>query len=506
MKRTHLWATALAVLVLLVLAAGTAAANAQQEEKVLEFALQGNPDTLDPHKTAGTLTFQTLKSIYDTLVEPDPSEKIVPALAEKWQISSDGLTWTFTLRQGVKFHNGDTLSSADVKATFDRLMKEETASPKAADYKAIAAVEAPNSSTVVFKLSTPNSPLLATLASGWSAILPKRLIDSGHDFGNQPVGTGPFRFVEWVRDSRVVLEKNPDYWMKDLPKLDGVNINIITEQTVAVQGLMSGQLDVAYRIDPDAVPQLEANPDTKVETRLTALTLVMSINCSRPQLNDLRVRQAINHAIDKQKVLDTVYGGGEIIGTFTDHGNAYYKDFTDLYPYNPARARQLLKEAGVGPDREFELFLPQNYELHVKAGEMYQAMLTEVGMNVQIRLVDWSTWLSDVYRNANYDLTVIGHTGKLDPDGTLGGYGIPEKRYVRWDNSRAAELIAQGAKVSGFENRKKIYDEVLELMAREVPFMYLGSNYEFNAMRNNVYEFRITPKLDTFDFRWTELR
>ena len=506
MKRTHLWKTAAAVLVLLALAAGTVVAGSQPEKKVLEFALQGNPDTLDPHKTAGTLTFQTLKSIYDTLVEPDPTGKLVPALAEKWVISSDGLTWTFTLRRGVKFHNGDTLSSADVKATFERLMKEETASPKRADYAAVTAVEAPDSATVVIRLSQPYSPLLATLASGWSAILPKSLIDAGHDFANQPVGTGPYRFVEWVRDSRVVLEKNPEYWMEGLPKLDGVNINIITEQTVAVQGLLSGQLDVAYRIDPDAVPQLEASPDTKVETRLTALTLVMSINCSRPDLNDLRVRQAINYAIDKQKVLDTVYGGGKIIGTFMDYDNAYYKDFTNLYPYDPAKARQLLKEAGVGQDRVFELFLPQNYELHVKAGEMYQAMLTEVGMNVQIKLVDWSTWLSDVYSQANYDLTVIGHTGKLDPDGTLGGYGIPEKRYVRWDNPRAAELIAEGARVSGYENRKKIYDQVLELMAREVPFMYLGSNYEFNAMRNNVYEFRITPKLDTFDFRWTELR
>jgi len=506
MKRMHLWKIAAAVLVLLALAAGTVTANGQPEERVLEFALQGNPDTLDPHKTAGTLTFQTLKSIYDTLVEPDASGKIVPALAEKWEISTDGLSWTFTLRKGVKFHNGDALSSADVKATFERIMNEETASPKVKDYAAIASVETPDEGTVVFKLSEPNSPLLATLGSGWSAILPKSLIDAGHDFANQPVGTGPYRFAEWVRDSRVVLKKNPDYWMKGLPKLDGVNINIITEQTVAVQGLLSGQLDVAYRIDPDSVAQLESSPDTKVETRLTALTLVMSINCSRPDLNDVRVRQAISHAIDKQKVLDTVYGGGKPIGTFMDHDNAYYKDFTDLYPYDPAKARRLLKEAGVGQDRVFELFLPQNYELHVKAGEMYQAMLSEVGMNVQIRLVDWSTWLSDVYKQANYDMTVIGHTGKLDPDGTLGGYGVPERRYVRWDNPRAAQLIEQGAKTAGFENRKVIYDEVLELMAREVPFMFLGSNYEFNAMRNNVYEFRITPKLDTFDFRWTELR
>jgi len=140
-------------------------------------------------------------------------------------------------------------------------------------------------------------------------------------------------------------------------------------------------------------------------------------------------------------VLDVVYGGGKPIGTFIDVGSPYYRDFTSLYPYNPDKARQLLKEAGVGADRVFELTLPQNYELHVKAGEMYQAMLTAVGMNVQIKLVDWSTWLSEVYSKSNYDLTVIGHTGKLDPDGVLGGYGIPAKRYVRWDNPRAADAI-----------------------------------------------------------------
>jgi peptide/nickel transport system substrate-binding protein len=132
-------------------------------------------------------------------------------------------------------------------------------------------------------------------------------------------------------------------------------------------------------------------------------------------------------------------------------------------------------------------------------------MLTKVGLNVKIKLVDWSTWISDVYRGAKYDLTVIGHTGKLDPDGTLGGYGT-EGRYVKWINPRAAELIKKAKTVSGFENRKKLYDEVLELMAKEVPFMYLGSSIRHIASRKNVSDFRMTPKLDTFDFRWTTLR
>ncbi len=501
MKRLFFFAgwIGLALIFLGAAAIGPAPAAA----KTLNFALSGNPDTLDPHKTSGTLTFQTLKSVYDTLAEPDMEGKIVPALAEKWTVSDDGLRWTFRLRRNVHFHNGDRLTSQDVKATFARIMDKATASPKAKEFRSIDAIETPNDATVIFKLKKPTSPLLATLASGWSAILPKKLIDNGHDFGAQPVGTGPFVLKKWIRDSRIIFEKNESYWMAGLPKLDAVVMHVIPERAVAVQGLISGQVDVAYTIDKDDIPLLETSPEIKINQSLSALILVMAMNCSNPVLKDLRVRQAINHAIDKQKVLDFAYGGGKPIGTFMDYGNAYYRDFTGLYPYDPQKAKRLLAEAGVGKDTILTLFLPQNYELHVKAGEMYQDMLTRVGLNVKIKLVDWSTWISDVYRGGKYDLTVIGHTGKLDPDGTLAGYGTAG-RYVKWINPRAAQLIARAREVSGFDNRKKLYDEVLQIMATEVPFMYLGSSFRYTAVRKNVSDFRMTPKLDTFDFRWTE--
>ncbi len=495
--------TGLAFMVLII--GGLIAFPGVAAAKALNFALSGNPDTLDPHKTSGTLTFQTLKSIYDTLAEPDMSGRIVPALAERWEVSDDALTWTFYLRKGVVFHNGDKLTSKDVKATLERLTDKATASPKAKEFAAITAIETPDDTTVVLKLKEPLSPLLASLASGWGAILPKRLIDGGHDFANQPVGTGPFRLKNWVRDSQIVLEKNKNYWMKGLPKLDQVILHIIPERAVQVQGLLAGQIDAAEFVDKDDLPLLQDSPDVKINKSLTSLILVMSMNCSHPVLKDVRVRQAINHAIDKQQVLDVAYSEGRIIGTFMDYGNAYYKDFTHLYPFDPEKAKQLLAEAGVDKDTTLELILPQNYELHVKAGEMYQAMLSQVGLNVKIKLVDWSTWISDVYRGAKYDLTVIGHTGKLDPDGTLGGYGT-EGRYVKWINPRAAELIDKAKTVSGFENRKMLYDEVLELMAKEVPFMYLGTSFRHVPVRKNVSDFRMTPILDTFDFRWTTLK
>ncbi len=492
------------ICLLLTIISGTvlSISSASAQVGTLNFALAGNPDTLDPQKTSGTLTFQTVKSVYDTLAEPDMSGKIVPALAERWQVSDDALVWTFFLQKNVGFHNGDKLTARDVKATFERIMNKDTASPKAKEFASIAAIEVVDDFTVIFRLKEPSSPLLASLASGWGAILPEKLIDAGHDFGSQPVGTGPFVLKKWIRDSEILLEKNPAYWMKGYPKLDRIRMNIIPERAVQIQGLISGQLDVSYFIDKDDLPLLEKSRDIQINKSMTALILVMSMNCSNPVLRDARVRQAINHAIDKQKVLDVAYGGGTPIGTFMDVGNAYYKDFTDLYPYDPEQARKLLADSGVGRDTVFELYLPQNYELHVKAGEMYQEMLRKVGLNVKIKLVDWSTWISDVYRGAKYDLTVIGHTGKLDPDGTLAGYGT-DGRYVKWINARSAELISQARKVSGFENRKRLYDEALEIMAREVPFMYLGSSFRYTAIRSNVSGFRMTPKLDTFDFRWT---
>ncbi|MCX7028178.1 MAG: ABC transporter substrate-binding protein [Spirochaetes bacterium] len=491
----------LLILALALASGGTAFA---QGSGILTFGLSGNPDTLDPHKTSGTLTFQVIKSFYDTLVEPDPAGKIIPALAESWTVSADGLTWTFKLRPDVVFHNGQALTSKDVKATFDRILAKETASPKRGDFTQIKSIETPNALTVSFTLNSAYAPFLANLASGWGAILPSGLIEKGYNFASEPVGTGPFKFSKWIRDNKISMVKNDSYWMKGLPKLAGVDFNVVPERTVQVQGLLSGAIGVVDIVDPEDLPVLQANPKVKIAKALTAQILVMAINCSKPPLNDLRVRQAISYAIDKQTVLDVAYGGGKVGSTFIDTGNAYYTDFTSFYPYNPEKAKQLIKEAGVG-DHEFTIHAPQNYPLHVKAAELYQQMLEKVGMNVKIQLVDWSAWISGVYTDRNYELTVIGHTGKLDPDGTLAGYGT-DARYVKWINQPVADTLKKAATVSDFTARKKLYTEALEIMAREVPFMYLGTSYRYVGTRSNVIDFRMTPSLDSFDFRWTELK
>lgn len=401
------------------------------------------------------------------------------------------------------FHNGQPFTSKDVRASLERIKDEATASPKRSEFAAIKEIRTPDAATVVIVLSQPYAPLLASLASGWGAILPSGLIASGHNFGAEPVGTGPFKFEKWIRDNKITMVRNDTYWMKGLPKLAKVEFQIIPERAVQVQGLSAGVIDAVEFIDPEDLPLFSSNPKVSIKKELTSLIMVMAMNCSREPLNDLRVRQAVNYAIDKQVVLDVAYGGGKVGSTFLDTGNAYYTDFSYLYPYNPDKARQLLKAAGVDT-REFTITVPQNYPLHVKAAELIQQMLEKVGMHVKLQLVDWSTWLSSVYNGGNYDFTVIGHTGKLDPDGTLAGYGTG--KYVKWINATAAQKIKEAAAISDFAARKKLYTEVLEIMAKEVPFVYLGTSYRYVGTRSNVVDFRMTPNLDTFDFRWTELK
>ncbi|MFW5741834.1 MAG: ABC transporter substrate-binding protein [Spirochaetota bacterium] len=501
----HRAAALIAMLVIATIAGATGIQEPGEQEQILRFGLSGNPDTLDPHATSGTLTFQTIRSFYDTLVEPNRSGELVPALAQSWDVSDDNLVWTFTLRDGVTFHNGDALNSADVKATFERLLDPEIASPKANEFASIEAIEAPDAATVVFRLSEPNAPLLASMASGWGAILPASLIDSGHDFASEPVGTGPFVFVEWVRDSRIVMERNEAYWMDGYPRVDGVVVNIIPESAVQVQALLGGELHAIDSVASQELPMLESNPEVYVRTDLSALVMVLAMNTARDPMDDLTFRRAVAHAIDRRAVMDIAYGGGEPVGTFMDVGDPYYVDHTDLYPYDPARARESLEASGVELDEPLEMALPEIYEPHVRAGEMYQEMLEDVGIDVELRLVDWSTWINDVYGGGNYDFTVIGHTGKLDPDGRLDGYGVPEENYVNWENEEAARAIAEAKRVVDVRRRRELYGRALELMAREIPHVYVGTSYRYVAMRSNVSGFHQDAKLDTFDFRYVEI-
>ena len=492
--RLNLFGMRVALLLVLVLGQGALAQS-------LTLAASAQPDTLDPQATSATSSFQTSKSLYDTLVEVDPQGEIIPALAESWETSDDGLTLSFTLREGVQFHDGTTFDSADVKATLERIQAEATASPKASEFTTITSIDTPDAATAVLNLSQPSPALLATLASGWGAMLPEEKIEGDHDFGTEPVGTGPFTLDEWVRDSFVRLLRFEDYY-QGAPELESVTIRFVPDSAVQLQGLVTGDFDVIDTVASADYPTVESDPNLELVREPSGLVLVAAINNRRPYLDDARVRQALNYAVDKEVVLEVAYGGGEPVGTFMEVGSPWLPEAIEAYPYDPEQARTLLAEAGVPDDWTLDIALPQPYETHIQAGQIVQDMLSQVGIDSEIRIVEWGVWLGEVYGGErDFDLTVIGHTGKLDPTGRLDGFGAPEDNYVGYDSSEVVSTLAEAAQTTDLEARRSLYAEVLAQMHDDAPFLYFGTPFRTHARRADVSGFWMTPLLDTFDFR-----
>lgn len=478
-------------------------ASCSEAPRTINAAISGDPQTLDPHGTSATLTFQVTTSIYDTLLESGESGDLLPSLAESWSMSPDQLEIRFTLRPGVRFHDGTSFDALDVKASLERILDPAFNSPNVRDFQAIASVEAVSDLELVLKLKEVSAPLLNTLASSWAAILPSEGIRSGRNFAVEPLGTGPFSFVAWDKGSKIELLANKDYF-GGAPAIPGVNLVVVTQQAQRIQGLLTGDLDTADLITPEDEAVLLKSGRVSVGLHPSALVLVLAINNSRPGLDDLRVRKAMNLAVDKQKMLDAAYGGGTPVASFNDTANPFYEDLNHYVIHDPEMARKILADSSYD-GRELDLVLPQNFEPHVKAGQIYQQYFADIGIKTKIRMVDWATWISSVYGDADYDLTVIGHTGKLDPDSRFAGYGS-SAMYVRYENPELRRLIEQARGTLALESRRTMYRRVQEIFAQEFPFVFLGTPTSRYAWRSDIQGFRYTRTLDAFDFRKLSIR
>jgi len=461
-------------------------------------AISANPDGLDPHKTVAAVTFEVVKNIYDTLVETDPQGNLVPGLAESWEASPDGLRWTFHLRKGLRFHHGKALTSHEVKASFERLLDPETKSPRAKDYKIIEKIETPDDYTVVFVLKEPRAAFLSNLAYGWAAIVPTDV----EDLRNHPVGSGPFKFVEWMPDSHVKLARFEDYWQEGVPYLDEVVFKIMPDPTAKLLALKAGEVDVVDQVPPQEVEGLKGNPDIKLIQAPVNGIYIMAINNARAPFDDLRVRQAIAYAVDKQGVIEGAqWGQGTPIGSHMPPVSPFYVDLTDRYPYDPEKAKQLLAEAGYPEGFEVTIALPQPYDFHIRNGEVIADYLSKIGLKVKLETLEWGTWLEQVYFGRDYQLTCIGHTGRLDPDPFLNRYVSDAKEnYMNYHNPRYDEIIRQAATITDLEKRKELYAEAQRLLADDAVALYLMSPLWTVGMRKEVEGWQIYP-IDIFDLR-----
>jgi peptide/nickel transport system substrate-binding protein len=420
------------------------------------------PPGLDPTiATSAAIPRVVYGNVLEGLVRIDRNGKIIPALASKYKISKDGKEYIFSLKKGVKFHDGKSFDAEDVKFTFGRLMDPQVTIPNRRYYQDIESIEVVDPLTIKFKLKNVNSMFLFNLARPDSIIIHKEVAEK---LKTAPVGTGAFKFVEWARGDRIVLEKFAAYHRKGFPYLDKVTFKFIGDPSAQIASLRAGDIDViGYDVSPENALLLEKDPKFKVFNGYTTTEVILSTNNSRKPFNDVRVRRAMAHAIDRSAIIKGAMSGyGTPIGSHMDPGNPYYIDLISAYPYNPEKAKQLLTEAGYPNGFEAVIKLPERFAYAKRSGEIVADMLSKVGIQLKIELTEWGQWIDRVFRNADFDLTVIGHSEPFDID----IYANP-KYYFRYDNPKFQETLKKAEMEPNLKARKELYVALQKMITED---------------------------------------
>jgi len=464
------------------------------EKTELKMGYQTDPEGLDPQRTAAASTFVVTNNIYDTLVGVTKDWEITPRLAEKWNISEDGMEITFKLKENVFFHNGRQLKSSDVEFTINRLKDEE--SPKARDYANIKEIKIIDDYNIKFVTEKLDVELLKGFAYPWTAIVPEEEVAN---LKIKPVGTGAFILKEWIPQQHIILERNENYY-GDKPKLKTVKLELIPDATSLIAGLQVGDLDI-IPLSGDQVETLIANSEYSILAQPMNAVQVMSLNTENKILSNEKVRQAMAMAINKDEVIEaSSFGYGDKIGSHLPTTSPDYYDTNSIMGYNTEKAKELLKEAGYENGFEIKLTLPKNYQIHVDAGQVIADQLSKIGIRVNIELVEWGTWVSDVYGAKNFDMTVVGHTGRLDSYAFLSRYKSDSKDYISLKTGEVDELLNQAFAELDASKRKDIYKKIQEVLANKLPAIYIQTPYTMLGMQNSVKGMNIFP-IDIYDFK-----
>jgi peptide/nickel transport system substrate-binding protein len=418
----------------LLLASGIGTAAAQKD--TLTLAVQGEPPVLDPLSNAAAVINSIVAgNIIESLTRIEGDGTVVPGLAESWAISPDGKTYRFTLHRGVLFHDGTKLDSGAVKYSFERAMAPDSVNPTKKLFEPIAKVEAPDPDTVVIELKSPYSLFLFNVGQGPTGIVHPGIVESNK---TKPVGTGPYRFQEWAKGNRVVLVRNEQHRNAAKVAIRQVTFRFIDDPSAGAAALLSGDIDAYTNFPaPEALEAFKRDPRFKVVVGTTEGEVPLILNNKKPPLSDIRVRRAINHAIDRQAIIDGAMSGfGTPIGSHFPPHNPAYVDLTKLYPHDIGKAKQLLAEAGF-PDGIDLTLKPPPFPYARRSAEIVAQQLGEANIRVKIEPVEWAQWLDIVYKQANYDMTIVAHAQPWDLD----NYARGPKYYYGYDNPEFNALV-----------------------------------------------------------------
>lgn len=459
---------------------------------VLNAAISGEPDQLDPSKTSSYNSFEVLENVYDTLVEPDQNLQMQPSLATKWTTSKDQLTWTFTLRDGVEFSDGTPLTSADVVYTYDRIIDDKLNS--AYKFTTVKSISAPDPTTVVVRLKQPTPNLLSSLGGfKGMGIVEKENVTDGK-IKTDPVGSGPFMVSKYTQGDSIRLVPNPHYWGPK-PKISGIDFTFVKDPTVALQDLQSGQVQWTDNLPPQQVASLEQSSggDTVVQSVPSTDYWYLTLNEARHPFDDVRVRQAVAYALDRDAITKAAtYGTATANQTAIPKGSYWYDDYAP-YSYDPTKAKSLLSQAGVS-GLTMDLMVTSEYPQTVQAAQVIAAELKDVGIDVKIRTLDFAQWL-DQEGKGQFDSFMLGWLGNLDPDEYYYAqqHSGASFNFQKFSNPKVDTLLDQARVETDKARRKELYDQAVKIIVDQASYIYLYNPDVVQGWSSSLQGYTVRP-------------
>ena len=495
---------ALAITVAVSLMAGCGGSSSSEPEvkDTLTVAITGDPPTLDPHESSTSSSVNNLNPVYETLVRYDENGEIVPCLATEWE-RLDDLRWEFKLREGVKFHNGETMTANDVLFSLKRATGPEGA--KVAYI--MSAIDADNcevvdDNTIIIATHEPFSPLLGYLPYiGAVVVSEKEFTEDPEGAALNPVGTGPFKFVSWTKNDRCVYERNEDYW-GEKPAYKNLIIRTIVEANSRVIELESGSIDIALDIPANDVERLDSAEDTNVLKQASTVVEYLCMNVTKAPLDDVRVRQAIDWALDEQAILDAVWrGNAQYSPTTVTPVMKYYDDSDTDCRYDPEKAKELLAEAGVS-DLHFTLSIAENAN-RLNAATIIQSMLAEVGITIEIQSYESGTFY-DMVDAGETEMIIVGFgaVGFPEPDNNI--YGpfhskqIPTNNMGFYSDPALDEMLDAQRTTDDGPEREEIIKNIQKYLRENLPVVPIANTQQVVGVRSDVQGFTPTPAASHF--------
>lgn len=480
---------------------------------VLVFARSGDSVGLDPARETDGESFYASHQVFDTLVEfKTGTTEVVPALATSWDVAPDGLTYTFYLRKGIKFHDGTAFNADAVVFSYMRQLDENNEYYEYGPWKywgymdmsnIVSAITAIDDYTVEFELLKVEAPFIANLAMDFAAIVsPTAYKADPEGFASNPVGTGPFKFVSWTKDSDIVLEKNEDYW--EPVYLDRLILKVIPDATARWLALQKGEVDLIDFPAADDFPAMRENPDIQLIQQPGLNVGYLALNTEKKPYDDKRVRQAMNYAINRDEIIDAVYGNaGQPAKNPIPPTMWSYNDDITPYPYDVDKAKALLAEAGYSDGFKTEIWAmpvarPYNPDAR-KIAEIMQAQLAKINVEVEIISYEWGTYL-DRTDNGEHQAAMLGWTGDNgDPDNflfvllSIPAAKKPAGNIAFWQNEDFNNLVVEAKETADPAKRTSLYRQAQEIFHEEAPWVTIAHSVVTLPAKKTVRDFLISP-------------